>query len=329
MSAAAVKRNSQRRALASLKPAPTHGIHPWLFGAACHLAAHGFGAQEIADVLTPRCVGLRRPVPASEIEEASVNAERVVVGQTATARVPRSYGSSADVTHRWPLFDEERARAAVAHGDAIGGRISKLALNVADAFSALFRPKDLICAGVSLGSAETRPLESWMRDSSLDQIQFVVPSPMSKPEGLTKTGKRSARCLDNTGPRRWIVVEFDEHWTWLEQYDLHVHLGTIAPLGMIVHSRGKSCHGWFFVETYTTAELRDFFGYAVSLGADPSTYTPCQFVRAPAGRRSNNGLKQEILFWSPEVPRRQLNRRNFIPQSAPMPLPPQSPEGAL
>jgi hypothetical protein len=34
---------------------------------------------------------------------------------------------------------------------------------------------------------------------------------------------------------------------------------------------------------------RELMGYAVSLGADPATWTRCQLVRLPGGRRKRKG----------------------------------------
>ena len=38
-----------------------------------------------------------------------------------------------------------------------------------------------------------------------------------------------------------------------------------------------------------------FFRYALSLGADPATWTRCQFVRMPDGRR-DNAKRQTVFF---------------------------------
>ena len=39
--------------------------------------------------------------------------------------------------------------------------------------------------------------------------------------------------------------------------------------------------------------------YAVSLGADPATWTRSQFVRMPEGRR-DNGQRQTAYFFNPK-----------------------------
>jgi hypothetical protein len=64
---------------------------------------------------------------------------------------------------------------------------------------------------------------------------------------------------------------------------------------MAVSSGGKSVHGWFICEGRDETMLRRFMRYAVTLGADRATWTRCQFVRMPEGRRCN-GRRQALLF---------------------------------
>ena len=71
-----------------------------------------------------------------------------------------------------------------------------------------------------------------------------------------------------------------------------------APLVCAVHRGGKSLHGWFNVEGENEEKARGFFRYAVSLGADPATWTRSQFVRIPAGRR-DNGAVQMVCYLDP------------------------------
>jgi hypothetical protein len=76
-----------------------------------------------------------------------------------------------------------------------------------DIICQLFPPDALISAGVAETSTTTFDL-SRVRER-LHRFQFVVPSPMSAKTGLTQEGKESGRCLGNTGPRRFLVTEFD------------------------------------------------------------------------------------------------------------------------
>jgi hypothetical protein len=115
--------------------------------------------------------------------------------------------------------------------------------------------------------------------------------------GLTQEGKQSAHALSITGPRRFLVVEFDQGHVD-EHAALLLHLAEFAPLTMAVHSGGKSIHGWFARQDRSGSLLRRFMRYAVSLGADHATWCKSQFVRMPDGLRAN-GRRQTVLYFDP------------------------------
>jgi hypothetical protein len=79
-----------------------------------------------------------------------------------------------------------------------------------------------------------------------------------------------------------------------------LHLAERAPLVLAVTSGNKSLHGWFACRDASDDKLRAFFNYAIMLGADSATWTPCQLVRMPEGQR-DNGARQAVLFLSREV----------------------------
>jgi len=106
-------------------------------------------------------------------------------------------------------------------------------------------------------------------------------------------------CLNNTGPRRFLVVEFDQG-TFDQHAALLAHLGEKAPLVLVVHSGNKSLHGWFYCAEQPEDRVEKFFNYAVSLGADRATWARCQFVRMPDGRRENGKL-QRVVFFNPKT----------------------------
>lgn len=161
----------------------------------------------------------------------------------------------------------------------------------------LFPGDPLLCLGLASDKFATRPREFW-RGKERDH-QFIVPSPMSKVVGQTKEGKASEHCLDNTGPRRFLVVEFDEGTADLQAATL-LYLAKYSPLVMAVGSGGKSVHGWFSCAGQSEENLTKFFRYAVSLGADEHLWVKSQFVRLPDGRR-DNGNDQPVYYFNPKV----------------------------
>jgi hypothetical protein len=180
----------------------------------------------------------------------------------------------------------------------------------------LFPGNPLLCCGWSRHRFDTRAPTNWYK---LQDLQFIVPSPMTARLGLTRDGKLSSHALSNTGPRRFLIVEFDfdarnsaEEAHLIERLAgerrdvrdlcaaLLLHLAERAPLALAVHSGGKSLHGWFYCAGLPERKVRRFFDYAVSLGADQANWTPSQFARMPDGRRENR-RRQTVYFLNPEV----------------------------
>jgi hypothetical protein len=180
----------------------------------------------------------------------------------------------------------------------------------------LFPGNPLLCCAWSRHRFETRARENWYK---LQDLEFIVPNPMRAKQGVTREGKPSAHTVSNTGPRRFLIVEFDfesshaaEEACLLERLSigeqdvkdlcaaLLLHLAERAPLALAVHSGGKSLHGWFYCAEVSEQTVWRTFQYAVSLGADPANWTPSQFARMPDGLREN-GSRQTVYFLNPEV----------------------------
>ena len=108
-----------------------------------------------------------------------------------------------------------------------------------------------------------------------------------------------------TGPREYLVVEFDDKFLSRNaQALLALHLALLPPLVMVVDSAGKSLHCWFACQGQSQQILLAFFGSAVSLGADPRTWGKSQFVRMPGGLRKAETKdqpkrRQVILYFDP------------------------------
>ena len=149
----------------------------------------------------------------------------------------------------------------------------------------------------------------------LHRLSLIVPSPMLAQRGLTKRGYLSYHSEANTGPRRFLIVEFD-HGSLDEQAAILWHLAGYAPLALVVFSGSKSLHGWFFCAGHPEDRVQRFFDYAHSLGADSLLWTRSQFVRMPDGTRSDGktgealtaaGIKdvpagrQAVLYFNPGV----------------------------
>lgn len=224
---------------------------------------------------------------------------------------------------KWPEFDLVALRAILAKGITRADLWNASYIRpdpgpgAEELIDSLFPPDSLLCVGDDAKTAITAPRNELR--GTLASRQFIVPSSMKSLTGRTKEGRASSRCLDNTGPRRFLVIEcdfeeidkqgnprpesvfFDEGYTASNLCAAVLwHLATIAPLVLVVSSGGKSLHGWFLASGQSSERLRAFHRYAVSLGADRATWTPCQFVRMPGGTRAN-GNPQPFLYFNPTL----------------------------
>ena len=288
---------------------PQHGegVHQWLFKVARQLHHHTT-PEGVADVLRSITSGgrLGRHVPDQEIVDA-VNSAAAVAwtpskgsatphrNTTTTSAPPAPKWPAVDVTHRDEVV---RAQGLTLYDLWEASPIRANDLDPDEIIAALFPADCLLCCGKSMREFATRPRSDWR--GKLHEQALIVPSPMRAIEGRRKSdGQLSAHTLDNTGPRRHLVVEFDS-----DSFDEHTailaHLSDFAPLVLAVHSAGKSLHGWFYVHEWEKERVRRFFRHAVELGADPATWTRSQFVRMPEGTR-DNGKRQGVFFFNPDL----------------------------
>jgi hypothetical protein len=299
-------------------PVKGQGVHSWLFKTAFLLQQHHFPEEEIFDLLEENLSCKRDE---REIREAVVNAGRYFRGEMPSAS-----------QKPWPAVDYATVHKIVVDcpfrlkdlRELSPVRISDKEAMTEKILDALYPGNPLLCFGKSANVFRTRRRELWRgRESG---FQFIVPNPMAKEKGLKHDGKESERCLDNTGPRRFLVIEFDisqadekwgpyvREWKAKEISVLDANAALLLelarrgfprlPLALAVHSGGKSIHAWYFCEALTDEQLRPFMVRAVRFGADHATWTRCQFVRMPDGTR-DNGKRQQVHFFAPEVIRMQ------------------------
>lgn|ERR1700682_1531770 len=282
------------RDLLASPPKRGEGLNLWLYKVARVLHPYR-PAADIVQLLAAVTAG--EPVKSGEIERA---VERSAV----TAWRPGHQTALQPHAATWPNINAEQREAITATGfglvdlwEAAPVRFEDNASHAEEVIDALFPGNPLLCVGQSNSQFATRERESWR--GRLAQMQFIVPSPMTAQTGRTQEGKESEHCLENTGPRRFLVIEQDSG-TVDEQAAVLLHLAERAPLAVAVHSGGRSLHGWFYCARQPEDRLHLFMRYAVSLGADRATWTRSQLVRMPDGTREN-GKRQTVYFSNPEV----------------------------
>jgi len=303
------------RNMITVPPRAGEGVHMWLFRVARQLHAH-LPSTAIISLLETRAATCGRHVSRAEIVAAVQN--------SITCAWQPSRSATSKPTHsKWPNVNQLQLEAVARTGgladlwELSPIRIEDNEPHTEEIIDRLFPGNPLLCCGKSQSAFDTRPRDDWRGE--LAQLQFVVPSSMTAPRGLTKDGKESAHALSNTGPRRFLIVECDFavfardgktetklaplirklNGDGIETADMGaavlINLARYAPLVCAVHSGGKSLHGWFFVEGQHDEKVTKLFRYAVSLGADPATWTRSQFVRMPDGTR-DRGKRQSVYF---------------------------------
>jgi hypothetical protein len=285
-------------------PQAGDGVNAWLFSTAIQLHHH-YDQPTIVEMLQERTRDCGRIVPQREIERAVQNSARC-------AWQPNKHSASKPISlprrvcsitppRPWPKPDSGlQADILRKHGQ--WGGLAEL-LEYSDPkpmddreheteiiIDALFPGNPLLCCGKTVACAITDHREC-LRGKLADQ-SYIVPSPMAKKHGRTQGGKKSQRTLKNVGKRRFIVVEFDGH-SISDQCAFHLELFKRSPLVCALHSGGKSIHGWYLVDGQSESEVREFFEYAVRLGADPATWNRVQFVRMPGGVRRGDQDKPD------------------------------------
>jgi hypothetical protein len=278
-------------ALLDRPPDAGEGVHNWLYRVARQLHAH-LPANDIIALLENCAANCGRHVPRNEIVSAIKNSLE-------NAWQPAANATQKSAPAKWPLVNQERREAIVREGGGLADlwelspvRFDDNSQHTKEIIDRLFPGNPLLCCGKSSSTFDTKPRDSWRDD--LSKLQLIVPSNMCAISGLTKDGKESKHCLNNTGIRRFLICEFDTG-SADEHAILLIHLAGVAPLVCVVHSGGKSLHGWFFVHGQPHIKVEKFFHYAVSLGADRATWTRSQFVRMPDGTREN-GKRQTVYF---------------------------------
>ena len=285
------KRRLPHQLQAKLRNCPKagSGVHRWIFNSALQLTK--YTDQNTAfEFIRSSSDGCERFVPDLEIWDAISTAS--LSKRKQTTKKPN-----------WPSKNEEQREAITGNGAGLAElwesspiRFDDDAPHTEEVIDLLFPDNPLLCTGSSPYEFGTKAREEWR--GKLASMQLIVPSPMTERVGLTKSGKKSAHSLDNTGPRKFLVIEFDEG-TFDEHAAILIHLAKQAPLVMALMSGNKSLHGWFYVERSPEKLQLGFMRYAVSLGADPQLWVRSQFARIPDGFRVDKEKLQSVIYLNP------------------------------
>jgi hypothetical protein len=280
--------------LNALKPCPEAkaGVHYWILHASNWCHTEGMNDAAAGEFIRERMT--REPSPPDEIESAIAKVYNEPPGE------PYVHASSV------PQLDPVRRAAVIARYPRAYRQLAAsnpliftgAPTETEFVIDRLFPGNPLICCAKEQHSAITRSREEW-RDTKLATLQYVVPSPMSARTGINQKHEVSSRCLDNTGPRRFAVIEQDSG-TANHQAAVLLDLANAFPLVMVVFSGSASLHGWYCVEAEDESLIDKFYDRACRYGADNATRCRCQLVRMPGGCRQN-GVRQPIIYFDPSA----------------------------
>jgi hypothetical protein len=282
---------------------PNGGVHRWLFRVGRQLHVH-CTESKIIEFLKEATCDCGRDVPEREIKEAVAASARCAWFPAKPALYFAAYPEVSSENFA-PVCDQLRAppTAAPKWPQADLGAISEIVAagpGLVDLWEAslLFPGDPLLCCGKSQRLFNTRRREEWR--GKLSALSLIVPSPMLTKTGpRKKDGKPSEHSLYATARRIYLVCEFDRA-SADEAAAILRHLSTRLPLVLVVHSGGKSLHGWYSAFGRYECDLSSFMKYAVWLGADPVTWTRSQFCRMPDGTRLENGNRQVTHYFNPQ-----------------------------
>jgi hypothetical protein len=257
--------------------------------------------------------------------------ERLLSGELLTnafAATARSELKNPLPSHRkWPARNLEELNAIVRGGlglydswESSPCRFDDGENHAEEIIETIFPGDPLLCCGQTNEVFATRRRSLWR--GRLADFALIVANPMLHPSGRTRAGKMSQHTLEATAARVYLPIECDfnrydndgepavfcslvEAW---EQDGISTldacaailwYLSLYLPLVLIVHSGGKSLHGWFAAfDRDQDTELWPFMQKAYALGADHVTWSRSQFVRLPDGRRQN-GAPQPTFYFDP------------------------------
>lgn len=268
-----------------ISPCPDsgEGVHKWIYHVCCVFLEAGNSVEDVEGYCEEHAT---RALQINEVSNACSSLKKTGVTKRKSWEKPQpEYVAFVKRTAEGGLYQSLVNRLTLTRAEEI---------DCYGALKLLFGENTLLCCGADQSKFRTAPL--YFFKDKCEGLQFVVPSPMSSVWAETQGGDRSQHTLNNTGPRKYLVVEFDKGEHADHAAFLH-NLHRIIPITMVVHSGNKSLHGWFHVEGMSETKQVSFFDEATKLGADTATWNKSLFVRMPDGTREK-GKRQSILYFN-------------------------------
>lgn len=274
----------------NIEPPPHDGINLWCIASARKCQFAGLSAGEAEQRILAFQGQTRRPLKTSEVKRAVERAYQTTLPDNPAFKKQEKPRWIPEKTRPSPYRSIPPMTDAAALWEASPDRMDQ-DMTQKTILEWLFPdPNALVCVGKSTYEFHTARLNQF---KDLGQCQFIVPCYMTSKTGMTQDGKPSMHCLDNCGPRRFCVCDFDEPKS-ADHPAIIWQLRKTFDLVMALSSGGKSLHAWFWIEP---DEEDDFWKAAIPMGADPALMrNRSSFVRIPFGTREN-GNRQNVIYF--------------------------------
>lgn len=171
--------------------------------------------------------------------------------------------------------------------------------------SELYQPEDVLFIGDTFDKSVDTAANHAKRISSDGCRPFIIPNPVDGLQHETGSGSLSFRCDAAVSQHRFTVIEHD---TLSEPEQLAFWLTIIREqlldVAVLVHSGGKSFHGWVRVNATDAEDYRrkvdGLWQYLEPMGFDRATRNPARLSRL-AGHTRDNGKVQQLHYLNPNI----------------------------
>ena len=297
---------------------PGTGYHSMIFHVACC-------AKEA--ILPPESV-------VHDIRQNTVPGKRIVYPKEITDAVSKAYGTftsrnmrpSSSIKREDPIFKIDPDALDKITADFIGITEADLLetspIQIPEspfshwgyALSYLYKPIDYLYVGPDRG-AGGRYVKPFLHvleilennPHGLPDYPYLIVNPLTGVEAPCKDGKKMSFRADScVADYRFCVVEFDSIPIDRQFAFWAAMLMKSFPVAALVHSGGKSVHGWIRVlcknyqEWQQKVEKELFQEMLTPLGADRMCRNPSRMSRLPGHFRADKGQWQRLIYLNPE-----------------------------
>jgi len=242
---------------------------------------------------------MRRDVEEYEVRSQIRNAFNKINGTSYLEEEPRY--TTARYNYRDALAVFEDRQASVEDLKALSS--ADIPFDSKAVLQDLFAEDDWVNLGFSKKKTVTLRLKDWLQHPQFNQLELLVPNPMTGKHGTTRSGlAKRPRTRANTSPRRWVIIDLDEpdkEWQPSLILELAEYSGELPAL--VVSTGGKGLHAWWSITGSSEDAVQDFEDEAIRLGTDRvfiGENSRMQMCRLPLATRKENGNLQEILLWN-------------------------------